>query len=74
MADKGKPVDLLKWLVSRVVSSFKCKPELGDALVTGELNLAAINVFFNDEECQRLLVYQAPDLTAVRPEPLNHEP
>lgn len=68
-------MEILKnWLITRVVSSFKCKPEQGDALAANETSIAAINQFFADEECQRLLVYAAPDLTAVRnypPRPLR---
>ena len=67
MGDSKDPMEVLKgWLISRVVSSFKCKPEQGDALGNNETSLGAINQFFGDEECQRLLVYAAPDLTAVR--------
>lgn len=57
---------LVKWLVARVVSSFKCKPEQGDAFAANETNAGPIHQFFGDEECKRLLVYAGPDLTAVR--------
>ena len=57
---------LKEWLITRVVSSLKCKQELADAMGTNEASMSAINQFFADEECQRVLVYATPDLTAVR--------
>jgi hypothetical protein len=57
---------LMRWLTMRVVSSFKAKPEQGEAMGNNEASVAAINQFLGDEECQRLLVYAAPELTAVR--------
>ena len=57
---------LKAWLITRVVSSMKCKQEAADAMGSNEASAAAINQFFADEECQRVLVYAAPDLTAVR--------
>lgn len=72
---KGDPMEILsKWLVARVVSSFKCKPEQADAMAAAEASIGAINQFFGDEECQRLLVYAAPDLTAVRTRPRTSTP
>ena len=63
----GDPMEVLKgWLIARVVSSFKCKPEQGESMGNNEASVGAIMQFFGDEECQRLLVYAAPDLTAVR--------
>ena len=64
---KRDPDDVLKdWFKARVVSSFKCKPEAADALVSNETSRAAVEQFLNNETCQRLLVFSNPDLTAVR--------
>eukprot|EP00227_Mantoniella_beaufortii_P011774 CAMPEP_0197579874 /NCGR_PEP_ID=MMETSP1326-20131121/3768_1 /TAXON_ID=1155430 /ORGANISM="Genus nov. species nov., Strain RCC2288" /LENGTH=4505 /DNA_ID=CAMNT_0043143449 /DNA_START=243 /DNA_END=13760 /DNA_ORIENTATION=+ len=65
-AAKGDPYEtLLAWFSARVLTSFKCKPEAAEALIRSEANAAVIAQFFNDEECQRVLVYAAPDLTAT---------
>ena len=61
------PQDVLqRWLIARVVSSFKCKPEQGDALLAQEVSYGAINQFLTDVECPRLMIIAAPDLVAVR--------
>jgi len=63
---KRDPDDVLKdWFKARVVSSFKCKPEAADALVSNETSRAAVEQFLNNETCQRLLVFSNPDLTAA---------
>ena len=61
------PQDVLqRWLIARVVSSFKCKPEQGDALLAQEVSYGAINQFLTDVECPRLMIIASPDLVAVR--------
>ena len=61
------PQDVLqRWLIARVVSSFKCKTEQGDALLAQEVSYGAINQFLTDVECPRLMIIASPDLDAVR--------
>lgn len=61
------PAEVLSaWFKARVVSSFKCKPEQADTMINNETSRVAIDTFFNNETCQRLLVFASPDLTAVR--------
>ena len=61
------PAEVLSaWFKARVVSSFKCKPEQADTMINNETSRVAIDTFFNNETCQRLLVFASPDLAAVR--------
>lgn len=61
------PTDVLNdWLVTRVVSTFRCPREKAVGMCNNEASRAAIETFYQKEDVQRLVVTMNPDLTAVR--------
>lgn len=61
------PTDVLNdWLVTRVVSTFRCPREKAVGMCNNEASRAAIETFYQKEDVQRLVVTTNPDPTAVR--------
>jgi hypothetical protein len=61
------PIDVLNdWLVTRVVSTFRCPREKAVGMCNNEASRAAIETFYQKEDVQRLVVTMNPDPTAVR--------
>lgn len=69
-AKKAEVIDdtdvLNDWLVTRVVSTFRCPREKAVAMCNNEASRAAIETFYQKEDVQRLVVTMNPDPTAVR--------
>ena len=66
-AEAIDPTDVLNdWLVTRVVSTFRCPREKAVGMCNNEASRAAIETFYQKEDVQRLVVTMNPDLTAVR--------
>jgi hypothetical protein len=61
------PTDVLNdWLVTRVVSTFRCPREKAVGMCNNEASRAAIETFYGKDDVQRLVVTMNPDPTAVR--------
>jgi len=54
------------WLVTRVVSTFRCPREKAVGMCNNEASRAAIETFYSKDDVQRLVVTMNPDPTAVR--------
>lgn len=66
-AEAIDPTDVLNdWLVTRVVSTFRCPREKAVGMCNNEASRAAIETFYQKEDVQRLVVTMNPDPTAVR--------
>ena len=54
------------WLVTRVVSTFRCPREKAVGMCNNEASRAAIETFYQKADVQRLVVTMNPEPTAVR--------